>query len=214
MPDTPRRRRRVLNAGSGPANARPLPAPFSPELWDEVRLDVEPAVEPDHVASLSDMRGVIADASFDAVWSSHSLEHIFGFDVPHALAEFRRVLKPDGFAMVTCPDVEAVAAAVVEHGLDHVAYMAPVGPITLHDILYGHSASIRGGALAMAHRTGFTARRLGELALDAGFAEVAVGRGPDYDLWGVLMLAETDQARLERELVTSPAGFVLAPTPA
>lgn len=206
-------RRRVLNAGSGPRDGRPLPLPFSPARWDEVRLDVDPAVDPDHVASLTAMGDAIADTSFDAVWSSHSLEHIHGFEVVEALREFRRVLKPDGFALVTCPDVETVAAAVVEHGLDHVAYISPAGPITLHDILYGHSRSIQGGAPAMAHRTGLTARRLGELAIEAGFAEVAVGRGADFDLWGVLTLPGTDPSELARTLAGSPAAFVLAPEP-
>lgn len=204
-------RRRVLNAGSGPRDGRPLPPPFTLDAWDAVRLDVDPAVEPDLVASLTAMGDVVPDGTFDAVWSSHSLEHIAGFEVVLALREFRRILKPGGFALVTCPDVESVAAAVVEHGLDHVAYVAPAGPITLHDILFGHSASIQRGAAAMAHRTGLTARRLGEIAIEAGFAEVAIGRGPDYDLWGVLTLPETDTAALARDLARSPAAFVLAP---
>ena len=206
-------RRRVLNAGSGPIG-RALPLPFVPDAWSEVRLDVDAAVAPDIMASLTAMGDAVADGSFDAVWSSHSIEHINGFEVVEALREFRRALKPSGFAIVTCPDVESVAAAVLEHGLDHVAYVSPAGPITLHDILFGHSSSIRRGDTAMAHRTGMTARRLGELALEAGFAEVAVGRGPDYDLWGVLALAGTDQAGLARELAGSPAAFVFAEVPA
>ncbi|WP_237481357.1 methyltransferase domain-containing protein [Lichenibacterium dinghuense] len=207
--DSPRRRR-VLNVGSGPRDGRPLPPPFTPEAWDEVRVDIDPGAEPDHVASLTDMGTTLDDGSFDAVWSSHSLEHIHGFDVVNALREFRRVLGPDGFALVTCPDVEAVAAAVVEHGLDHVAYVSPAGPITLHDILYGHSSSIQDGAAAMAHRTGLTARRLGDLAIEAGFDGAAVGRGDGYDLWAVLTLAGTDGAALRRDLAHSPAAFVLA----
>lgn len=206
------KRRRVLNAGSGPLG-RALPLPFNPDDWQEVRLDVDASVAPDIVASLTAMGDAVADASFDAVWSSHSIEHINGFEVMDALREFRRALKPGGFAIVTCPDVEAVAADILEYGLDHVAYVSPAGPITLHDILYGHSQSIRRGETAMAHRTGLTARRLGELALDAGFAEVAVGCGPDYDLWGILTLADTDQVGLARELAVSPAAFVFAQGP-
>lgn len=202
-------RRRVLNAGSGP-RGRALSAPFTPDAWQEVRLDLDPAVEPDIVASLTAMGDAVPDASFDAVWSSHSLEHVHGFEVVPALREFRRALRPGGFALVTCPDVETVAAAVLAHGLDHVAYLSPAGPITLHDILYGHSDSIRRSQPAMAHRTGLTARRLGELALDAGFAEVAVGRGAGFDLWGVLTLPGTDRAALARDLAGSPAAFVLA----
>lgn len=204
------RRRRVLNAGSGYRDVRPLPPPFDPAGWDEVRVDVDPAVEPDHVASLTDMRAILPDASFDAVWSSHSVEHLYDFELRDALAEFRRILRPDGFVLVTCPDVESVAAAVLTHGLDHVAYVAPAGPITLHDILYGHTASIAEGATAMAHRTGLTARRLGEMALDAGFPEVAVGRGELYDLWAVFSMPRVDQAELRLSLAHTAAGFLFA----
>ena len=202
------RARRVLNAGSGHRDLKPLPPPFDTGEWREVTLDVDPTVGPDHVASLTDMRTVLADGSFDAVWSSHSLEHLYGFELLEALREFHRILKPDGFALVTCPDVEAVAAAVVTHGLDHVAYVAPAGPITLHDILYGHTDSIRGGAQAMAHRTGLTTRRLGELAVEAGFADVAVGRGDVYDLWGVFAMPETDHDALAAALARTAAGFL------
>lgn len=200
----------VLNAGSGARTGRRLPPPFDGEDWAEVTLDIDPAVRPDHVASLTDMRAVLRDGSVDAVWSSHSLEHLFGFELPAALAEFRRVLKPDGFVFATCPDVESVAAAVAAHGLDHVAYVAPIGPITLHDILYGHSASIENGMPAMAHRTGLTARRLGELALAAGFAEVMVGRGDIYDLWALFVMPHTDLDALGAALSRTAAHFLLA----
>jgi len=43
-------------------------------------------------------------------------------EVPLALAEFKRVLKPDGFALITLPELEAVASLVLDQGLDEVAY--------------------------------------------------------------------------------------------
>ena len=204
------RRRVVLNAGSGPRDGRRLPAPFDAADWAETTLDIDPTVHPDLVASLTDLSAVLADESVDAVLSSHSLEHLYAFELPDALREFRRVLKPDGFVFATCPDVESVAAAVAVHGLDHVAYVAPAGPITLHDILYGHTDSIRGGAQAMAHRTGLTARRLGELALAAGFTEVTVGRGDMYDLWAVFVMPRTDSAALAAALSRTEAHFLFA----
>ena len=66
----------------------------------------------------------------------------------------------------------------------------------------------------MAHRTGLTAQRLGDLAIEAGFDEAAVGRGGSYDLWAVLTLTGTDEAALRRDLARSPAAFVLASTAA
>ncbi|RYB02590.1 class I SAM-dependent methyltransferase [Lichenibacterium ramalinae] len=205
--------RRFLNAGSGFRTRAPT-APFDATDWMETTVDVDPATEPDVVCSLVDMRAALPDGSFDAVLSSHSLEHLYGFEVVEALREFRRVLRPDGFALVTCPDLDAVAAAVSRHGLGHVAYVAPAGPITLHDMIFGHSRSIQDGVTAMAHRTGFTARSLGEVALEAGFPEVAVGPGNAYDLWGVFGMPETDHAGLAALLARTSAAGLWAPTTA
>ena len=71
-------------------------------------MDLDPAVHPDVVGSMTDMRAHFGGQRFDAVWSSHSLEHLHSYEIPIALKEFRRVLKDDGFALVTCPDLETV----------------------------------------------------------------------------------------------------------
>jgi len=125
--------KRVLNAGSGPQTARQTHPLFRKELWQEVRLDIDPQAKPDVVGSITDMGPLLAQ-SFDEIWSSHSLEHLYAHEVPLALLEFKRVLKPDGFALIASPDLEAVAAMVLEHGLNHVAYTSPLGPITPLDL--------------------------------------------------------------------------------
>jgi SAM-dependent methyltransferase len=135
-------RRRVLNAGAGPRSQNSLHAIFKNADWREVRLDINPATAPDVVASITNMRAFFSEASFDAVWSSHSLEHLHAHEVPSALTELRHVLKADGFALITCPDLEAVAAALIDHGPDHGAYVSAIGPITPLDMLFGHSASV------------------------------------------------------------------------
>ena len=128
------------------------------------------------VSSITDMRASVAPQSFDRIWSSHTLEHLYAYEVPSALAEFKRVLKPDGFALITSPDLEAVASLILDSGLDKVAYTSPAGPITPLDMLFGHSASITRGQLYMAHKTGFTGASLGRRFVDAGFATVLVKR--------------------------------------
>src|SRR5260221_13174157 len=95
--------KRVLNAGSGPPSARQLHPLFDKAVWHEVRLDIDPRAEPDLLGSLTDMRALLPSQSVDAIWSSHSLEHLHGHEVPAALAEVKRVLKPDGYAFVTTP---------------------------------------------------------------------------------------------------------------
>jgi predicted SAM-dependent methyltransferase len=37
----------------------------------------------------------------DALYSSHNIEHVFAHEVVPTLKEFRRVLKPDGFVVIT-----------------------------------------------------------------------------------------------------------------
>jgi Methyltransferase domain len=183
---------RVLNAGSGSQSAQPLHAVFARDVWQEIRIDIDAAAKPDVVGSIIDMRSVFPPQSFSAVWSSHILEHLYVHQVPSALFEFRRILKPDGFALITSPDIEAVASFVLEHGLETVAYTAPAGPITGLDLLFGHSASIARGQIYMAHKCGFTCALLGQRLLDAGFHTVFTKR-ERFNLWAVALMEQVDQ---------------------
>lgn len=184
-------RKILLHIGCGSTPKARLPACFKAPAWHEVRLDIDAAVKPDITASLTDMSAV-ASASVDAVWSSHNLEHLEGFEVPTALAEIRRVLKPGGFALITLPDLQRVAQLIAEGRGDEVMYVSPAGPITPLDMLFGHQASLAGGNCYMGHRTGFTADRLGNALTRAGFDEVRVLKGNSFDLWALAITAMHD----------------------
>ena len=205
----PSGRRRVLNTGSGPIENKRLHVGFNRANFEEVRLDIDAWVKPDLVGSIEDMRDIIPDASFDAVWSSHSLEHLYAHQVLPALREFWRILKPDGFAMITCPDLEAVAELLLAKGLDTPAYKSPAGPIAVIDMIFGHRASVAAGNKFMAHHTGFTAESLGALALAAGFAEAHIGRGPVFDLWAILTMPETSPDTLETMVTGTSEAFLI-----
>ena len=189
----------VLNAGSGPYAAHKLHQVFQQNGWEEIRVDIDPQSRPDIVASITDMKSALPPHNFDAIWSSHTLEHLCAHEVPLALAEFKRLLKPKGFALITLPDLEAVASLIVDHGLDHVAYIAAVGPITPLDMLFGHVKSVASGNSYMAHKTGFTSNSLGKGLIDAGFPTVLVKR-QGLDLWALGFMQEADQAIIKREL--------------
>jgi SAM-dependent methyltransferase len=180
-------RKALLNAGSGPALFGRPPAAFAPAEWQEVRLDVDPRANPDIVGSFADMRGLVEDARFDALYSSHAIEHLHAHQVIPALREFRRVLRPEGFALVTCPDLAAIARQLLDAGAEEVAYHSPAGPIRPIDMIFGHSQSIADGQIHMAHHTGFTAPRLARVAVAGGFSEVRVMEGDHFDLWAVLV---------------------------
>ncbi|MBV8936039.1 MAG: methyltransferase domain-containing protein [Alphaproteobacteria bacterium] len=172
----------VLNVGCGYPLRQKLHPHFHGPEWREVRLDLDPAVQPDIVCSITDISPVETD-SVDAVWSSHNLEHLQRHEVPLALAEFIRVLKPHGLLLLTLPDLQQVAQLVVEDRLEDSAYISQSGPITALDMIFGHTASLARGNKFMAHRTGFTARTLYKLLTEAGFVEVMLRRGSSFDLW-------------------------------
>ncbi|RZJ62300.1 MAG: class I SAM-dependent methyltransferase [Acidovorax sp.] len=187
-----------LHVGCGQNTKVRTTRAFNTPQWTEWRLDIDPSVAPDIVGSMTDMRAV-ADASVDAVYSSHNIEHLYPHEVPLALAEFRRVLKPDGFAIVTCPDLQAVAELVAQDKLTQPAYQSPAGPISPLDILYGYRPALAHGNLFMAHRTGFTLSSLMSTFQEAGFGVCAGLRQlpPAYALWVVAGRQKMEETALK-----------------
>ena len=190
----------ILHVGPGHKNnGAMLPVVFQTTEWKELRIDIDEANEPDIVGSMLDMKGV-ADASAEAIYSAHNIEHVYAYEVPLVLKEFLRVLKPAGFLVVTCPDLQAVCQLVAEDKLTDAAYQSPAGPITPLDILYGHGAALAAGHHYMAHKCGFTLRTLTQALHSAGFATTAGMRRPrGLDLWVVATKSPMEEGEL-REL--------------
>jgi len=140
----------------------------------ETRLDIDPSVKPDIVASMTDL-GEIGD--FDVVYCSHSLEHLYPHEVAKALREFWRVLVRGGFAMIIVPDLEGVRAT------EEVVYESAAGPICGIDMIYGHRAQMEANPY-MAHHCGFVADTLRAALEAAGFDKVITRRSV-HDLAGV-----------------------------
>eukprot|EP00913_Durusdinium_trenchii_P011152 g10474.t1 len=160
--------RTVLHVGCGHPSPASLHQRFRGPEWRELRLDIDPNVKPDIIASLVDMHPVDTN-SVDAVWSSHNIEHLYAHEVPVALGEFLRVLKPTGTLLIAMPDLQQVAHFIVADKLDDVAYESPAGPITPLDCVFGFGKAIAAGNTFMAHKTGFTAKSLTRRLIDAGF---------------------------------------------
>ena len=175
--------KRVLHVGCGAKNPEKLHKTFRSPDWEEVRLDIDPAVKPDIVGTMTGMP-TIADGSYDAVWSSHNVEHLYAHEVPVAFAEFLRVLKPGGFVLLTMPDLQAVAEHIAKGNLEEPLYQSPAGPVTPIDVVYGYRPAVARGNLFMAHRTGFTADTLRTKLEAAGFQGLKVERD-NLALWAV-----------------------------
>ena len=189
-----------LHVGCGHKHKNQTTKGFNTADWTELRLDIDASVAPDIIGTMTDMSDV-ASESVDAIFSSHNIEHLYPHEVPIALAEFLRVLKSDGFLVVTCPDLQEVCRLVAEDKLLEAAYTSAAGPIAPLDILYGHRASMAAGNLYMSHRSGFTEKVLIGTLRAAGFSVVASRKRahPCYDLYALASkghLSEDDLRQL------------------
>jgi ubiquinone/menaquinone biosynthesis C-methylase UbiE len=142
---------------------------------DEVRLDIDPDVEPHIIASMVDMGDI---GPFDMLYNSHALEHLYPHEVPAALREFLRVLKPGGFAVVVVPNLDGVKPD------EEILYDSEAGPVCGLDMYYGMARLI---ALNphMAHHSGFVPATLAQAMERAGFVNVTTQTLFGYSLLGV-----------------------------
>lgn len=160
--------------------------PFAKLNYEELRVDLDPTVQPDLIGSITDLSSV-PDASCDAIYSSHNLEHLYAYEVPKALGEFFRVLRSDGLLLITCPDLQSIAEQIAADKLTDPAYMSDAGPITPLDMVFGLRSELQRGNHYMAHKCGFTASVLAGSLQEAGFAQIACRRrGANlFDLWAL-----------------------------
>lgn len=188
--------KKFLHIGCGTKNKSQTTPVFASSEWDEIRFDIDESVKPDIIGTMTDMSGV-ESGSVDAIFSSHNIEHLYPHEVWLALSEFLRVLKPDGYLVVTCPDLQSVCKLVAEDKLTEAAYTSPAGPITPLDMLYGYRPSIAAGNLYMAHRCGFTQKVLVTTLQVSGFKSIASrARAPYFDLWAVASKIELPEEEM------------------
>lgn len=179
--------KRFLHVGCGHKRKNQTTREFNSSEWEEVRYDIDASVNPDLIGSITDM-SLIEDGAMDAIFSSHNIEHLYPFEVPLALSEFSRVLKVEGYLILTCPDLQSVCQLIAEDKLLEPAYQAPAGGIAPLDILYGYRPALARGNLYMAHRCGFTRSVLHSTILKSGFKTAATlsrGYAPFFDLWAI-----------------------------
>ena len=184
---------KFLHVGCGGKHKDDTTPAFASEDWQEVRLDIDKSANPDIISSVLDL-SVIESESFDAIYSSHNIEHVYSHEVQIMLTEFLRVLNNNGFFIVTCPNLLPVARLIVEDKLTEPVYDSPAGPICPLDILYGHGVSIGRGNDFMAHKTGFTPKSLTAALLAAGFKSVGMlARDTQLDIWAVATKEEIER---------------------
>lgn len=160
---------KILHAGCG---GDKLPREFFgfPADAEEIRLDIDDTFKPDILGSITDMGDI---GPFDAAYTSHTLEHLYPYDVPNALDEFLRVLRPGGHVICIVPDLEGVQPN------EDVVYVCGDGgyEITGLHMFYGDPRLIQQYPY-MAHHCGFVSATLEKAFVAAGFTTVRVIRIP------------------------------------
>jgi predicted SAM-dependent methyltransferase len=105
-------------------------------------LNIQPGPEVDLLGSCTDL-GAIGDGAAEQVYASHVLEHLgYQDELPRALAEIHRVLRPGGRLLVSVPDLDILCRMVVhpelrpEHRfhLMRILYGGQIDPFDFHKV--------------------------------------------------------------------------------
>ncbi|UHQ21892.1 methyltransferase domain-containing protein [Lysobacter sp. 5GHs7-4] len=128
--------------------------------WTSVDLTGEPDVRAD-VLHLP-----FPDNYADAVMAIHLLEHLFRWDAPAALREWRRVLKPGGLLILELPDLIKSCQNVIAEAGQRMGVWGLYGDPGYREPL-------------MVHRWGWTAEELAGELRAAGFVKVK-RREPEF----------------------------------
>lgn len=152
----------VLNIGAGPTSLESQTQLFKELGYTQVRVDIHPK----HADVVSDLRDLkeFEDSTVDAIWASHVVEHLHFHELPSVFNSMVRVLKDDGFAIISVPNLGAIADRIRD-GLLEPVYRTQSGiDVTPLDMIYGFRPDIAGDdpikSHAMMHKTGFTAKSM------------------------------------------------------
>ena len=124
---------------------------------------------------------MIEDETFEAIYSSHNIEHLYIHEALVAVKEFKRVLKKTGYVMIICPDLITTCEEIIKKGpyaplyytkdfktgeLKKDSYVSGI------DILYGWRPALQNGNYFMAHKSGYDEKALISLFTKNNFKNV------------------------------------------
>ena len=110
-----------------------------------------------HVRNVADLR-IFRSESVELIYASHCLEHVPHRKLPGTLAEWHRVLRPNGTLRLSVPDFELLLDIYLATGRDMASILLPLMGDQDHAYNY--------------HYASFNARSLERFLHEAGFREV------------------------------------------
>lgn len=111
------------------------------------------------VGPVMEERLPLSDECASEVHSYHFLEHVYRWEAPALLGEFRRLLKPGGKLVLELPNIEAAARNLLA-GMDDQQAMWPLYGDPGHEDPF------------MCHRWGYSPRTLRALLAECGFTDI------------------------------------------
>lgn len=147
-------KKKLLNVGCGDRHIRKLKPYF--ENWEEIRLDLydESADIKCDIVTLKDVQ----DSTVDCVWASHVIEHLYWHELSETFNNFMRVLKPNGFAVITVPDLGSISELIKDNLTDPMIHgLAPI------DFIFGSRELHERDGIGQLHKTGFTSKSMEQI---------------------------------------------------
>lgn len=169
----------LLNVGGG---TKDIPILNIYKNFKHELLDANPTGECEYPITIEEMDTYPFPHEFDGVYSCHTLEHLYLFQVLDALKSFYKVTASGGFIDIIVPHFPAAIKHYVESGYrlwEHL-YKTETGlPIVLQDVIYGHQGTLRSKNVHMLHKCCFDVETLAYLLGQAGYVELADYSQPD-----------------------------------
>ncbi len=174
------KKNKFLHVGCGLKRKDTTTPVFNTDEWEEFTIDIDPSCKTDFIGSMTNL-SMIEDETFDAIYSSHNIEHLYIHEALVAVKEFNRVLKKTGYVMIICPDLITTCEEIIKKGpyaplyytkdfktgeLKKDSYVSGI------DILYGWRPALQNGNYFMAHKSGYDEKALISLFTKNNFKNV------------------------------------------